>query len=158
MSRKVKHKLERLQYADWTDDVKSKLILVAYSMSGRGNICGYYRYTDSDVPSVYHWMNDTERDEFLRTKIKVPYVNNIQDFSNIFLNKPAIKPIEEVRKAQKYGDVFTTEYFKDMVENRCIIDDDGCGYFHDGTKETKFEVFTYYHLIDKFPYVCWYNK
>lgn len=74
-------RLKRLQYSDWTDAIKSKLVLVAYSRSARGNICGYYRYIDSDVPSVYHWMNDTERDEFL-VHISVPEVSNIQELIN----------------------------------------------------------------------------
>ena len=155
-----KHKrmqLERLQYAEWTEEVKSKLRLVAYSTSRAGNICGYYQYIDSDVPSVYHWMNDEEQKAFLKHR-SVPYVENIQEFSKIFLPKDNIKSKEEVQAEMKFGDVITAEKFRKLVEPRCIIDDDGCGCLHNGIEETDLDVFEYFEFIDKFPYVCWYNK
>lgn len=82
--KRKKWHMERLQYAQWTDEIKSNLILVAYSMSNNGNVCGYYQFRDSGIPSIYHWMNDSEQKVFFKNP-NVPKVDNIQEFAQKFL-------------------------------------------------------------------------
>ena len=84
MGKGYRPRLVRLQYADWTDDVRSKLILVAYSMSHKGNICGYYRFENDNAPTIYHWMNEWEKAEFVKD-INVPRVHDTKDFIEKFL-------------------------------------------------------------------------
>ena len=60
---KVKYP-ERAQYALWTNELKAQLLLVAYSVSKNGNVCGYYKFRDDNRVSVYHWMNNDEKESF----------------------------------------------------------------------------------------------
>lgn len=85
---------------------------------------------------------------------------NLKEIRKIDLLKPnePIKSIDEVKNEMKYGDVYTAEEFKEMIDDGYIIDDDGCGYIHNGIEKTELDVFEYYSELDKFPYVCWYNK
>ena len=76
-----------------------------------------------------------------------------------------MKTIEQIRKEIKIGDVFTLEEFMEVAERGCINDYDGIGYFHDGEKETNIDVFgdiwdkfEVDDILEKYPYVIWYNK
>jgi len=80
-----------------------------------------------------------------------------------------IKTLEQVESELTCGEVFTTEQFAYYAENNCLNQYDGFGYFHDGEKETDFNVWdnespiydtvsTWEELIEKYPYVIWYNK
>ena len=85
---------------------------------------------------------------------------NLKEIRKIDLLQPngPIKSLDEVKSEMKYGDVYTTKKFKEMIDDGYIIDDDGCGYIHNGIEKTELDVFEYYSELDKFPYVCWYNK
>lgn len=70
---------------------KDSITLVAYSVSDRGNICGYYKYSNSDFPNFYHWMNDKEKVEFLNqpaTAVQVP--NHRSAYKRRFNNEEEI--------------------------------------------------------------------
>ena len=80
-----------------------------------------------------------------------------------------IKTIEQIESELTCGEVFTTEQFTYYAEHNCINEYDGFGYFHDGEKETDFNVWdtespiydtvtTWEDLLEKYPYVIWYNK
>lgn len=65
-----------------------QLTLVAYSKSYRGNICGYYAYTDEFNDEnrkaychFYHWMNDDQKEHFLMDGISdhLVEVNSIKE-------------------------------------------------------------------------------
>lgn len=82
------------------------------------------------------------------------------ELSGILINMKTMT-IDEIKDSMKYGDLFTAEEFREMVTSSCITDYDGCGYFHDGKRETSIEVFSFDWFSDKeceYPYVCWYNK
>ena len=87
------------------------------------------------------------------------------------LKENDMKTIEQVREETKMGEVFigevfTLEEFMEVVERGSITEYDGIGYFHDGEQETALEVFSPIwfnydsvdEVIEKFPYVVWYNK
>ena len=69
-----------------------------------------------------------------------------------------MKTLNEIKNNMQFGDIFTTEYFAEMVKEPC----DGEGYYHNGEYETDERVdFSYDLLLKKtsiYPYVCWYNK
>ena len=70
---------------------------------------------------------------------------------------------EELQKSMAFGDVFTTKEFQHYNETGSFIWYDGIGYFHDGEKETNEPVWDEdgkfrKDLVEKYPFVCWYNK
>ena len=70
---------------------------------------------------------------------------------------------KELQKSMAFGDVFTTKEFQRYNERGLFIWYDGIGYFHDGEKETNEPVWDEdgrfrKDLVEKYPYVCWYNK
>ena len=72
-----------------------------------------------------------------------------------------MKTIEEVKTECKYADVMTKEEFLQEVTNGFYNSFDGCGYFHDGEKETNISVWDRsltWNDIKKYPYICWYNE
>jgi hypothetical protein len=80
-----------------------------------------------------------------------------------------IKTLEQVESELTCGEAFTTEQFAYYAHNNCLNAYDGFGYFHDGEKETDFNVWdnespiydtvsTWEELVEKYPYVIWYNK
>lgn len=82
------------------------------------------------------------------------------ELSSILANMK-IMTMDEIKDSMEFGDLYTTEEFREMVTEGSIIDDDGCGYFHDGRRETKIDVFSFDWFSNKeceYPYVCWYNK
>lgn len=68
-----------------------------------------------------------------------------------------IKTKEQVQKECKYGDVFTTDEFWDLVEGGMFNEYDGEGYYHDGIAETDLSVWNP-RVGEGMPYICWYNK
>lgn len=59
------------------------------------------------------------------------------------------------------GTVFTTEEFAEYVKRGSFIPYDGFGYFHDGENETDRSVWddsVTAEEVEKYPYVCWYNR
>ena len=59
------------------------------------------------------------------------------------------------------GEVYFTKVFNEYVARGSFTPCDGIGYFHDGEKETNRSVWTSGISsadIEKYPYVCWYNK
>lgn len=76
-----------------------------------------------------------------------------------------MKTIDEIQK-DCHGEVFPIEEFIYLMGAKAIIPYDGVGYFHDGENETEFCVWDNHpggcisqeEVIEKFPYVCWYNK
>ena len=77
-----------------------------------------------------------------------------------------MKTIEQIQNEIPYADVMTVEEFLRCADSKCFIPYDGEGRFHDGENETEFSVWddcpagcrTREDVIEKFPYVCWYNK
>lgn len=73
-----------------------------------------------------------------------------------------MKSLEEIEKEMQYGDIFTINDFIDCVKDGMFIDYDGHGYFHDGENKTKESVECNVEFlksfVEKYPYVCWYNK
>lgn len=72
-----------------------------------------------------------------------------------------MKTIEQVRAEMEFGDVFTKEEFGDLVDKGWFIPSDGVGRFHDGENETNVSVWDNSLTpedVEKYPYVCWYNK
>ena len=75
-----------------------------------------------------------------------------------------MKTKEQVQKeglVAKYGTVFTTEEFAEYIERGSFIPYDGIGYFHDGENETDRSVWDdsiTAEEVEKYPYVCWYNR
>lgn len=55
-----------------------ELVMVGYSESAHGNICGYYRRLDEDRVTVYHWMNDEEKYTFLNSDSDLPKISGIK--------------------------------------------------------------------------------
>lgn len=86
--RRLKNKeLLRLQGKDF-QNTKAQLTLVAYSVSHRNNVCGYYVYTDElkdeNIKThchFYHWMNDDEKEQFFNDDMhdQILKVNDIKD-------------------------------------------------------------------------------
>jgi len=79
------------------------------------------------------------------------------------------KTLEQVESELTCGEAFTTEQFAYYAHTNCLNQYDGFGYFHDGEKETDFNVWdnespiydtvsTWEDLVEKYPYVIWYNK
>lgn len=72
-----------------------------------------------------------------------------------------MKTLEQVKTEQKFGNVFTLNEFAELYHEGYIIEYDGNGYFHDGEHRTNISVWDSsltWKDIQKFPYVCWYNK
>lgn len=68
-----------------------------------------------------------------------------------------------IKNSCEYGDVYTNDEFAQMVEDSCIIYDDGTGYYIGTdlmkTKEyVDFDEEVIRSKADKYPYVFWYNK
>ena len=70
--------------------------------------------------------------------------------------------LEEIRKSEPYGSVYTIEDFVELCDDGCITSYDGQGYFHDGDKKTDISVFDMTlkpeDVWGKYFYVVWYNK
>ena len=45
-----------------------------------------------------------------------------------------MRSLAQDKDAVMIREVYTTEYFSGMVRDKCITDDDGVGYYHDGEK------------------------
>lgn len=72
-----------------------------------------------------------------------------------------MKTIEQVRAEMEFGDVFTKEEFGRLAGVGWFIPSDGTGRFHDGENETDVSVWDNSLTpedVEKYPYVCWYNK
>ena len=76
-----------------------------------------------------------------------------------------MKTKEQIQKegvcAECGGEVFTTEEFAECIERGTFIPYDGVGYFHDGENETWRSVWddsVTAEEVEKYPYVCWYNR
>ena len=72
-----------------------------------------------------------------------------------------MKTIEQVRAEQEFADVLTREEFALFVNVGAFTSYDGVGYFHDGENETDISVWNRTLIpedVEKYPYVCWYNK
>ena len=80
-----------------------------------------------------------------------PYVNSIT-------TQIKIKTLEEIRNEMEFGDIYTTKEFKKYVDDLFFIENDGCGYYHDGVNETRRSVWDSSEIDMSYPYVCWYNK
>ena len=74
------------------------LRIVAYHISRRGNVCGYYRYLDNKYASVYHWMNDTEKEQFLSNPPNVPEVPDHETASKIKVEVTNMKDYKKLRQ------------------------------------------------------------
>lgn len=68
--------------------IEPQLTLVAYSKSHKGNICGYYVYTDelkdenkNAYCHFYHWMTDDQKEQFFDDNMenKLLKVNNVKE-------------------------------------------------------------------------------
>ena len=72
-----------------------------------------------------------------------------------------MKTLKQVQAECKYGTVFLLNDFGTEIDDGCINECDGEGYFHDGENRTEISVWDEdltWDEIQKFPYVCWYNK
>ena len=72
-----------------------------------------------------------------------------------------MKTLSEVQAEERYADFFTLEQFCELLDSGSITSRDGWGYFHDGEKRTKYEVFDdtlTWDDVKDFPYVVWVNK
>ena len=72
-----------------------------------------------------------------------------------------MKTLEQVQAECRYGHVFTLNDFGTEIDDGCINEYDGIGFFHDGEKETNTSVWDRsltWEDIKDYPYVCWYNK
>lgn len=90
-------------------------------------------------------------------------IKSLAESCQFTLPKPVKMTKEELQKSIKFGDVFTTEEFQRYNEEKLFIWYDGIGYFHDGEKETNESVWDEdgrfrKDLVEKYPFVCWYNK
>jgi hypothetical protein len=59
------------------------------------------------------------------------------------------------------GEVYTRKEFMKLVDAGAFIPYDGIGYFHDGTNRTDISVWNNSLTakdVEKYPYVCWYNR
>lgn len=59
------------------------------------------------------------------------------------------------------GKVYTRNEFVKLVDAGAFIPYDRIGYFHDGTNRTDISVWNNNLTakdIEKYPYVCWYNR
>lgn len=58
-------------------------------------------------------------------------------------------------------EIYTREEFEELVDCGAFIPYDGIGYFHDGEDETEVSVWDETLTpedVEKYPYVCWYNR
>lgn len=58
-------------------------------------------------------------------------------------------------------EIYTREEFEELVNCGAFISYDGIGYFHDGENETEVSVWDETLTpedVEKYPYVCWYNR
>lgn len=107
-------------------------------------------------------MCDADRSNLKLTMNKI--VDNIIECSDELsgtLGTMKTLTMDEIKDSMEFGDLYTVEEFREMVTEGYIIDDDGCGCFHDGKRETSIDVFSFDWFSDKeceYPYVCWYNK
>lgn len=73
-----------------------------------------------------------------------------------------MKTKEQIEKEIGYGKVYTLEEFCHEVDEGCIIDYDGVGYFHDGENITNVSVWDDSidpkYVWSHYPYVIWYNR
>lgn len=59
------------------------------------------------------------------------------------------------------GEVYTRNEFAKLVDAGAFIPYDGIGYFHDGINRTDISVWNNSLTakdVEKYPYVCWYNR
>lgn len=75
-----------------------------------------------------------------------------------YSESPNIKTIEEVQDEMDYGKVYTSQYFKKMIEEGSLNSYDGGGYYHDGQNKTDISVWSKWTIDTTYPYVCWYSK
>ena len=107
-------------------------------------------------------MCDADRSNLKLTMNKI--VDNIIECSDELsdtLGTMKIMTMDEIKDSMEFGDLYTVEKFRELVTEGYITNDDGCGCFHDGKRETSIDVFSFDWFSDKeceYPYVCWYNK
>lgn len=66
------------------------------------------------------------------------------------------KEDEKLEPIPDYGDLFTIKYFKSMVKDGSIMDDDGCGYYATETHMSRVNCFS--QRPSWATHVVWFNK
>ena len=68
---------------------------------------------------------------------------------------------KEQIQAEEIGAVYTLEEFCELLVGGLITSRDGWGYFHDGEKRTRLQVYDNsltWDDVKDFPYVVWINR
>lgn len=93
--------IERLFNPKFRNEL-SNLTLIAYFISNKGHVCGYYQYKTRKVINVSHWMNDEEIAEFLPNSDKYMKLDSQADARRVrILSKgPILLPESKETKAK----------------------------------------------------------
>jgi len=98
-------------------------------------------------------------------KIKNQLIKANEDENLAWENIPT-QSKKEIKAIIDFGEVIPIREFQKCVKGGGFIEDDGCGYLHDGKTETDLSVWDYSidwsnitkDFMTKYPFVLWYNK